>query len=366
MAEEQDNASRTEEPTPRKLEQAREKGDVAKTPDLPSWMSLAACFGVLAIGGAYLSEGLARALLPFVAHPEQMSVTGQGGVLILREATKAAAPLVIAVMAATAIAGLFGNVVQHGFLWTTHKLKPELSKVSPLKGFQRIFGIDGWVQFFKQVLKIVAVGVVAWMVVEPHLDEFVNAAAGTPLGILALSWTLTKALFFAVLAFLALTAGMDWIWQRHRFMQRMRMTHQELKEDFKQSEGDPHIKARQRQLRMEKAKRRMIQNVPKATVVIMNPTHYAVALKYEAGASAAPECVAKGLDEVALKIRAVAEEAGVPVIEDAPLARALYAAVEIDDQIPLQHYEAVAKVIGFVMNGRRSRGAARPLRQGAL
>jgi flagellar biosynthetic protein FlhB len=159
----------------------------------------------------------------------------------------------------------------------------------------------------------------------------------------------------AVIALLATGAALDFIWQRQRFMTRMKMTKEELKEDFKQSEGDPHVKARQRQIRMERARRRMIQQVPKATVVVMNPTHYAVALRYEQGETPAPQCVAKGMDVVALKIREVAAEAGVPIIEDAPLARALYANVEIDQIIPQQHYEAVAKIIGFILAGRRQR-----------
>jgi flagellar biosynthesis protein FlhB len=132
-----------------------------------------------------------------------------------------------------------------------------------------------------------------------------------------------------------------------------------VKEDYKNSEGDPHIKARQRQIRMEKARRRMMQAVPQATVVVMNPTHYAVALKYEQGENAAPMCVAKGMDAVALRIRAIAEEAGVPVIEDPPLARALYAAVDIEEMIPPAHFEAVAKIIGFILGAGRRRAAHR-------
>src|SRR5579862_4567223 len=129
-------------------------------------------------------------------------------------------------------------------------------------------------------------------------------------------------------------------------MVRMRMTKEEVKEDFKQSEGDPHVKARQRQIRMERSRRRMIQQVPTATVVVVNPTHYAIALRYEQGETPAPQCVAKGVDAVALRIREVAEAAGVPVVEDPPLARALYQAVDVDQIIPTQHYEAVAKIIG--------------------
>ena len=172
-----------------------------------------------------------------------------------------------------------------------------------------------------------------------------------------------KRLVFAVAAFLLVVAGADWLWQRQRFMARMRMTKEELKEDFKQSEGDPHIKARQKQLRNERARRRMIQAVPEATVVVMNPTHYAVALKYDAGETPAPMCVAKGLDTLALKIREVAEANGVPVIEDPPLARALYATVEVDEVIPPAHYEAVAKIIGFIMSAGRD-AAARKFRRG--
>jgi flagellar biosynthetic protein FlhB len=181
---------------------------------------------------------------------------------------------------------------------------------------------------------------------------------------LPLSADLTRALFYAVMTFLALTAGLDWFWQRQRFTQRMRMSREELKEEFKQSDGDPHVKAKQRQIRAERSRRRMMQNVPNATVVIMNPTHYAVALRYEAGQTAAPECVAKGVDDLALRIRALAEDSGVAVIEDPPLARALYAAVDVDQQIPEAHFEAVAKIIGFVMSAAQRRAAApraRPL-----
>jgi flagellar biosynthetic protein FlhB len=155
--------------------------------------------------------------------------------------------------------------------------------------------------------------------------------------------------------------GADWFIQKQRFMARMRMSKEEQKEEFKNTEGDPHVKAKQKQLRAERARRRMMQAVPKATVVVMNPTHYAVALKYVQGEDAAPICVAKGMDAVALKIREVAKDSNVPVIEDPPLARALYAAVEIDDVIPAAHFEAVAKIIGFILRQSRRRATARPL-----
>jgi flagellar biosynthetic protein FlhB len=188
----------------------------------------------------------------------------------------------------------------------------------------------------------------------------------SPAAILPETGTIIKALFIAILSLLAITAGADWLWQKYRFAERMKMSKEEVKQDYKNTEGDPHIKAKLKQKRMEASRRRMIQAVPKATMVVMNPTHYAVALYYKAGETAAPKCVAKGLDALALKIRAIAEEHDVPVIEDPPLARALYAAIDVDDTIPPAHYEAVAKIIGFIMNKAKGFGGGRPIRAGAL
>lgn len=360
MAEENDAASKTEEPTPRKLEKAREKGDVPKTSDLAPLAAMVAAATVVALAGGTLSRNLAAALLPFIAHPEAMQLAGGGGVGVARQAIMAAAPALAAVLLAAAAAGAAGNLIQHGLMYTPEKLKPSWNKLSPMAGLKRMFGVDGLVQFLKSVLKIIIVGFIAWLVLKPHIHKLQNLSALDPAAILPLTSDILRRLVFAVAGFLLVITGADYLWQRYRFMQRMRMSKEETKEEFKQSDGDPHVKARQRQIRHERARRRMMQAVPSATVVVMNPTHYAVALRYEAGESGAPMCVAKGLDAVALKIREIAEGAGVPVIEDPPLARALYAAVDIDDVIPAAHYEAVAKIIGFILSGR-TRSAAKPL-----
>jgi flagellar biosynthetic protein FlhB len=357
MAEEA--AARTEEPTPRKLEQAREQGDVPKTQDLASLASLAAVAAVIAASGGLFSRNLADALLPFLARPDAMDLANGGAVAVARQAILAAAPILAVVMFAAAAAGAAGNLVQTGLLFTPSKLRPDFSKVSPLAGFKRIFSIDGLIHFAKSLAKVAATAVIAWYVLKPHVNELENLASLEPAAMLPFAADILRRLVFAVLGLLLVVAGVDWFLQRQRFMSRMRMTKEEVKEDAKQSEGDPHVKAKQRQKRAEAARRRMMQAVPQATVVIMNPTHYAVALKYEQGEDAAPVCVAKGMDSLALKIRAIAEEAGVPVIEDPPLARALYAAVEIDDMIPAAHFEAVAKVIGFILGvGRRAAAKA--------
>jgi flagellar biosynthetic protein FlhB len=357
VADDNDASTKSEEASPRKLEEARKRGDVAKSADVPAFASLAAAAGFLAIAGSWMSRDLAAQLLPFFAHPDAFDLSGGGGVVVMRRVMLAVMPILIGVMASAAVAGVGGNLIQHGFLFTPNKLMPDASKLSPAEGLKRLFGIDGFVHFLKSALKIGLVGVVAYLILKPHFGDFQLLVGADPNALLALAIELLKALFWGVLALLGVGALADWFWQRQRFMQRMRMTKEEMKEDFKQSEGDPHIRARLRQMRMERAKKRMMQNVPKATVVVMNPTHYAIALRYEAGDTPAPLCVAKGIDDVAFRIREMAEAHNIPIIEDAPLARALYATVEIDEVIPREHYEAVAKVIGFVMQQAKRRRA---------
>lgn len=357
-----DKESRTQEPTPRKLEEARKRGDVAKSADLSQAASLAAACMVLIGAGGSLSTGLAQALLPFIAAPDQLAglLEHGGGAEIGRRAVMAAAPFVLAVLGATALAGVSANVLQQGLLWSPEKLAPDFSRVSPLSGFERMFGIDGFVQFLKTLLKLVVTGWVAWSVLAPHRNELPNLAAMDPISVLTFARKVLVALISAMLTFMALTGALDFIWQRQRFLQRMRMSREEIKEEHRQSEGDPHIKARLKQMRLQRARRRMMAQVPKATLVVTNPTHYAVALRYVSGETSAPVCVAKGMDNIALKIREIAAEHEIPVIEDPPLARALYATVDVEETIPREHYEAVAKVIGFIM-GKRNRPRARPL-----
>jgi flagellar biosynthetic protein FlhB len=359
MAEDQDRSSQTEAPTPRRIEEARRKGDVAKSPDVPAFMALAAAVAVMVGSGGWMARSMAESLIPFLAHPDAINLSPGGGLAVAQAAMKAAAPGAL-ILGAAAAAGVFGNFIQHGFLWAPDKLAPDLGKLDLLKGLQRMFGLDSLVNFLKSLAKITAIGVLAFMVLKPRAASLPELSAVDPAAVLPYSLEILRSLAFAILAALAVVAGFDWFWQRKRFMDRLKMTREEVKRDHRESEGDPHVKARQRQIRIERSRKRMIQAVPKATVVVMNPTHYAVALRYTQGEDAAPVCVAKGLDRLALKIREVAEKAGVAVVEDPPLARALYAAIEVDQTIPREHYTAVAKIIGFVMSGGRAAPANRP------
>jgi len=357
MAGESDDDSKTEEPTAKKLADARKKGDVPKSQDFSQLASLAGAFGVIAIAGGWLARDMVQALVPFIAHAGQMDVEG-GANMIARKVLLAALPPLVLVMVVSGLLGAAANVAQSGFLFSAEKMKPDFKKLDPIKGLGRIFGPDGMMQFAKSALKFLVTGVIAWFVLKPDAKVVIGLVGMDPAAMLPLAVDLCKKLFWAVLIFLVVTAGFDWFWQRMRFNKRMRMSLKEIKDEHKDSDGDPHIKAKRRQIQMQRSRQRMMQAVPQATVVVMNPTHYAVALKYEQGETPAPICVAKGLDDLALKIRAVAEEAGVHVLEDPPLARALYAAVEIDQQIPAEHFEAVAKVIGFVLGNKQSKRRA--------
>lgn len=357
MAEEADAHSKTEDPTARRLDEARKKGDVAKTPDLPAWMSLCAAAAVLALTSSWMARDMMTALAPFIAHPETIALENGGAIMVMRQALLAAAPAIL-VMGAAALAGVAGNLVQHGLLWSPSKLKPDFSKVSLAQGFKRLYGPDGLMQFVKSLLKVVVMSVICYVTLRAHWDDFIGLVRMEPVGLLPFATALLKAMTFSVAGVLGVTAVFDWFWQRYRFTQRMRMSREEVKEENRQAEGDPHVRARLRQIRMERSRKRMIQAVPKATVIITNPTHYAIALFYEASDAPVPQCLAKGTDKVALRIREVGLEAGVPIIEDPPLARALYATVDVDEAIPQQHYEAVAKVIGFILNAARK--TARP------
>lgn len=356
MAEGADPESKTEEATPRKLEEARKKGDVAKSPDVGQALSLLGASAVLVFGGGYFATRMAEDLLPFIAAPHAMIgwLQAGAGIEVGAMALWAVAPFLGAVMLATVIGGVGGNVGQIGLTFSGETLKPKWDKLSPMAGFKRIFGPDGLMQFAQTLAKLIAVSVVCWAVLKPHMREFENMAAMSPVAILPLARDLMMLLMTATLVFFGLTAGADFIWQKMRFAKRQRMTKEEVKEDYKQSEGDPHVKAKLKQIRMQKSRRRMMQNVPKATVIVTNPTHYSVALRYEAG-DAAPVCVAKGVDALAQRIREVAREHKVPIVENVPLARALYAVVDIDETIPREHFEAAAKVIGFVMKTRKRR-----------
>ena len=343
MAEDQDKSQQTEEPTAKRLEQAREHGDVVKSAELTTFILLGAGTLAIAMFGKYAALSLARSLTLFLQQPDAMSVDGAGLTAMMRLLLPKIAFAVAPFFAVMIAGGLAGHMLQSRPNFSFDKIVPDFSKVSPMAGFKRLFGVEGWMNLLKGLAKMAVVGVAIWTQLWPErggLEAILNQSTA------AVAGDMTRLLFkvlMASLATLGVIAGLDYFWQRMRFMARNRMSKQEIKEEYRQNEGDPTIKAKIRQIRHERARKRMMAAVPQATVVIMNPTHYAVALKYESGKMAAPVCVAKGIDALALRIRAVAEENDVPVVENPPLARALHAAIEKHGGLPAEDAAAYVK-----------------------
>lgn len=354
MSEEQDKSQKTEDPTPKRLEEARKKGDIAKSQDVPIWFVLLAAAGILAAAGPILGS-MAAPLARILDHPHAFQLSNGGAqVLLVRVLVSIGGPLAI-IFGILAASSFLGHLIQHRPLWTMHKVKPELSKLDPVKGLGRIFGPQGWMNLLKAALKMMAVCAAMLFAVWPERNALSEAGLLEPEFLVALIQSLVGRLFIAALVVVGIVAAIDFLWQRQSFMSRMKMSRRDVRDETKQSEGDPQVRARLRAIRQERARRRMMASVKDATVVITNPTHYSVALRYDPERDAAPVCLAKGVDELALRIRQKARDEGVPLVENVPLARALYAGVEIDEPVPKEHFEAVAKVIGFVFNTARNR-----------
>jgi flagellar biosynthetic protein FlhB len=349
VAEERDDSQRTEDPTQRRLDEAFHKGDVVKSQELAIFVMTAGAALALALFAQSAAREFAARFTVFLESPAQISLDDGSVKFLLYKSVYGLFAILWPAAGVMILAALGGHLLQHRPVFSASKLKPDLSKLSPIAGFKRLFGLDGYVNLLKGVAKILLVGTAGILAVWPERARLGTAMDMSVSGVASLALTLIGKVLIAVLIVMAGIAALDYFYQRQRFLARHRMTRQELKDEVKQSEGDPQIKSRIRQIRFERAKKRMIAAIPDAHVVIVNPTHYAVALKYESGKMRAPVCVAKGVDHLALTIRKVAEEHDVPVVENPPLARALYAAVEVDDEIPPDHYKAVAQIIGYVM-----------------
>lgn len=343
---------KTQDPSQKKLNDAREKGDVAKSQEVTSWfimLAMTILFMLLIQSATY---DLSVFFKIFLSNIHEFAADPGGliqlyGLVGWHVGLAMALPLFLIM-----VAGFAGNVVQHGFLFSSEQIKPKLSKISPLEGVKRLFSTTSLVNFAKSLVKLFVVGGVIVAILWPRLDSLDVMVALDPIAMMDVTLDLTVRVLIGVLIIFTLLAGLDYVYQRQVWWDKQKMTLKEVRDEFKQLEGDPQIKARIRQVRQERSRRRMMANVPDATVVVTNPTHFSIALKYEQGMHA-PVCLAKGVDEIALKIRDVAGVHGVPLVENPPLARALHASVEVDEEIPEEHYKAVAEVIGYVMKLQR-------------
>ena len=347
MAEE-NNQEKTEEPTARRLEKAREEGQTPRSKELSTTLVLVlGAVGLLAFG-PFMAERVSRiARNSFSFNRETAFDTGMASSYLMSavyESAMALAPWLVVVLFA-AFAGPLGV---GGWLFSTKAIMPKGERINPLKGLKRMFSMNSLVELFKSWAKVLVVGLVAWMVLSFYFGQAMDIQfkALEPAVHKAVEIILWSVLILCLST--ALIAVVDVPWQIHSHMKKLRMSMQEIKDEYKETEGKPEVKSKIRQLQREMAQRRMMSDVPDADVVITNPTHYSVALKYDVGGMGAPKLLAKGSDQVALKIREIAKEHNIPQMQAPPLARALYTHTKVGDEIPEGLYVAVAQVLAYI------------------
>lgn len=348
MSEEQDDAQKTEDPTPKKLEEARKKGNVALSREVNNWLMLLAGTLIIAWIAPYMLTSLMELMKGLIANSHNAQGTPGSMKIILGDTAVIVLQILAFPFLFFFVAAFMGPFLQIGPMFAPGAIKPELSKISPIKGFKRLFSIRSLMEFAKGILKIGVVGTVSVIILYPFMDKMDHLIGMPAILILDELKYLFIRLMIGVLIVTLIIALVDIVFQQNEHMKKMRMTKQEIKDEYKQTEGDPQIKSKLRQLRAERGRQRMMQAVPSADVVITNPTHYSIALKYESETMDAPVCVAKGTDELALRIREVAKENDVVLYENKPLARALYDVIDIDEMVPPEHFKAVAEVISYV------------------
>lgn len=364
MAEgEQDPEQKTEDPTRKRLEEAHKRGQVVTSREVSSFFLLLTLTLIVVALLPYLLGRTKILITPFIEKPDLLLADRMGLGGLLADTVFEGLLIALIPLFAALLASIGSSYLQHGHVMTVESMKPKLNRISPIAGWKRIFSMRSIVEFIKGLIKIAIVSIAIWLAVKPDIGTIKTLVDDDLLAILLFLSKLSVKLLVAVCVCMFFIAALDYMYQRYEFMKNMRMTKQEVKDEYKQSEGDPHVKQRLRAIRTERARKRMMAAVPQSDVVITNPTHYAVALKYTSGEMKAPTVVAKGIDFIALNIRKLAEEHDIPVVRNPPLARALYDNVDIDSEIPVVHYKAVAEVISYVY---RLKGKLPPVKPPAM
>ena len=354
MAEDKD--AKTEQPTPKRLSKAREEGNIPMSQEVKSAAMLIAALIVVGVIAPWVANDLTMFLRSFIERPETIRLDVDSFRALFMSTMWRVGVLLAFPVLVLAIAAVVGTLGQVGFVYTPKKIAFNLGNLSPISGFKRMFSLSALVEAGKGIVKLVVVGALVAFIVVPamnHPDKIIDQDLRVTLQ--EVHHLIVMVLMLVVLVMAALAAA-DYLYQHWQHKEKLKMTKQEVKDEHKEQDGDPKVKSRIRNLRLERHRTRMMAAVSRASVIITNPTHYAVALEYDMDTMAAPVVTAKGVDFLAKRMRQVAEIHEVPIVENPPLARALYAAVDIDHPIPTEHYKAVAEVIGFVMKlkGKRA------------
>jgi flagellar biosynthetic protein FlhB len=359
---ENDDQERTEQPSEKRLRESREKGDVPRSRDLSGAVVVLAGVSALMNGGSAAMEHVRRIYGLGLTYDRAALFSEQLPGRVLSMAMHEAMSLFAPVALATMLAALAAPLLLGGLNFSAEALEPKFERLDPIKGLGRIFAMRGLVELAKSLLKLLLIGGILVMVLKNWQDDLMATGVGEVRAgtFKAMSLLGHGALLFG--SILALIGGADALYQKFDHNKRLRMTRQELKDESKESDGNPELKGRIRQLQFQMARKRMMQELPKADVLITNPSHFAVALRYDEGRMGAPRVIAKGMDELALQIRLVASSHRIPTVEAPPLARALYATTQIDREIPSALYVAVAQVLAYVFQLKQavSRGDAPP------
>lgn len=347
-----DKDDKTEAPTQKKLDDARDKGQLPQSREVATLFLFAVGVAVVSPMGAGLWRGLLQPMEALLARPHSFSTDPAGLTDLLLGLTQAVLLVVAVPLLGFALAGILAYVGQNGLLLTLEPITPKFSKLSPVAGLKRVFGPKALMEALKSVLKIGVAVVAIWYALLPLLPDLVGAGTQSLAAFLAVLTQGSMRVVGVATVVALFIAVIDVIYQRYTHNEQLKMSRQQIKDEHKESDGDPQIKQRIRQIRADRARQQLAAEVPKATVVITNPTHFAIALRYDQGEGSAPKVVAKGVEAMALQIRKIAREHSVPIIENPPLARALHREVEIGHTIPEHHFQAVAQVIGFVLSQR--------------
>lgn len=359
MAEPHDKDSKTEEPTEKKIRDSLEKGRVPFSREAGVFASILGILVAVAflVGGNALK--LQFELATFIDNPGEFSLEqGADALAIMRAAVLGATFMLLPTLMVIMLAGVAASLAQNQPQLAFDRIMPDWSRVSISSGWKRIFGLPGLVEFAKAVGKLAIVSVAGYLALASSPKDFINAINMEPAALPGLMQDLIMRVLTTVAATTAALVAADLAWSRLSWRRDLRMSKQEVKDELKQTEGDPLIKMRLRSLQRDRSRKRMMAAVPRATLVVANPTHYAVAMRYVREEGGAPLVLAKGKDLIALKIRMIAEENGIPVYEDKALARSLHDAVTVDRMIPAEFYKAVAGIILFLAaRGKQARGA---------
>ncbi len=349
---------KTEEPTPHRLREAREKGQIAKSREITVAVVLLLCFMVFRYMAPFMWLNLietARSI--FLLFPEATDFSFSFATYILVIGIRGLLLAILPIFAIAFLATFIAEALQTGFIFTGEPLSPKIERINPLEGFKKMFGLQGLVELIKSILKIVIVFYISWSAAKNDLPYIVVLIEASPWQAMALAASIAYKIAFRIGLFYIVVAILDYFYRRWEYMKNLRMTKQEVKEEYKRLEGDPLVKQRMRDLQRQVAQQRMMAAVPQADVVVTNPTHVAVALKYNTQKMKSPVVLAKGLRKIAENIRNIAEKHEITIVENEPLARSIYRTTKVNRQIPRELYQAVAEVLAYVYKIKKDRAA---------